>query len=307
MAGDPYAALGVKKTATEAEIKRAYKKLVRESHPDLNPGDAGAEARFKAASAAYDLLKDPETRRRFDAGEIDASGQEVPQRRYYRDFAQGGRGGGGAQGFPEGLDPADIFAEFLRHRGGGAGGGGAGFAAPGPDLRFTLDLPFLEAVRGVRRRVDLPDGARLEVEIPAGAADGQTLRLRGRGGAGFGGGPPGDALVTLHVRPHPHFRREGADILLTLPVTLDEAVLGAKVEAPTIDGPVNLTIPRGASSGRVLRLRGRGTRLPGSEARGDQLVTLSVVVPTHPDEKLAAFMEAWRAGRTDNPRKGMLP
>ncbi len=303
MAGDPYAALGVTKTATEAEIKRAYKTLVRESHPDLNPGDAGAEARFKAASAAYDLLKNAETRARFDAGEIDASGQETPRQPNYRDFAD--RRHGGSQGFPEGVDPAEIFAEFLRHR--GAGGGGAGFQAPGTDLRFTLEVAFLDAARGARRRLELPGGARLEVEIPAGAADGQTLRLRGHGGPGFGGGPSGDALVTLLVRPHPHFRREGADIHLTLPITLDEAVLGAKVEAPTIDGPVSLTIPKGASSGRVLRLRGRGTVVPGRTDRGDQLVTLSVVVPAHPDERLLRFMEEWRASRTETPRKGMVP
>jgi DnaJ-class molecular chaperone len=320
MASDPYAALGLKKTATDAEIKRAYKKIVRESHPDLNPGDAKAEARFKAASTAYDLLKDPETRRRFDAGEIDASGQERPERQFYRDFAGGaGNAYQRGHGFSAEVDPADIFAEFLRHRGGmGAGMGGGpgdmggmggtrGFKAQGADAHYSLDVSFLEAARGGAKRITLPGGANLEVKIPAGASDGQVLRLRGRGGVGLGGGPPGDALITLVVRSHPHFRREGADVLLTLPITIDEAVLGAKVEAPTIDGPVSLTVPKGASSGRVLRLRGRGTQKPRGKERGDQLVTLSIVAPAHPDAELVEFMEGWRKRHGQNPRKGMKP
>ncbi|WP_127901611.1 DnaJ C-terminal domain-containing protein [Solirhodobacter olei] len=314
MADDPYAALGLTKSATDAEIKRAYKKIVRESHPDLNPGDARAEARFKAASAAHDLLKDPETRRRFDAGEIDATGRERPERRFYRDFS--GQAGnayqGGHPGFEPGGDPADIFADFLRQRGGfggmgGGGGGGRGFKAKGPDARYSLEIGFLEAARGGAKRITLPGGANLEVKIPAGAYDGQMLRLRGRGGEGLGGGPAGDALITLTVKPHPHFRREGADILLTLPITIDEAVLGAKVEAPTIDGPVSLTIPKGASSGRVLRLRGRGVQGPGGEARGDQLVTLSIVAPSKPDAELTEFLEGWRKRAAENPRRGMMP
>ena len=311
MSSDPYAALGVKKTATEAEIKRAYKKIVRESHPDLNPGDAKAEARFKAATAANDLLKDPATRARFDAGEIDSTGQERPQRQYYRDFA-GAEGNAYQQGrgFSGEVDPADIFAEFLRHHGGNMGGGnmgggGQGFSAPGLDAHFSLTVPFLDAARGGRMPITLPDGSHLEVQVPPGASDGQTLRLRGKGGAGLGGGGPGDALITLVVRPHPIFRREGADILITLPISIDEAVLGAKVEALTIDGPVSLTVPKGASSGRVLRLRGRGTARPGSPERGDQLVTLSIVSPPHPDAALTEFLEGWRKTQTHDPRKGM--
>lgn len=309
MSSDPYAALGLKKSATDAEIKKAYKKIVRDSHPDLNPGDAGAEARFKAASAAFDLLKDPEKRRRFDAGEIDASGQERPQRQYYRDFAGAG-GPRGGQGFSPEVDPADIFAEFLRHRGGmggmGGGMGGGAYRAKGADQHYTLDVTFLEAALGGAKRITLPDGANLEVKIPAGASDGQTLRLRGRGTAGLGGGPAGDALITLTVRSHPHFRREGSDILLTLPITIDEAVLGAKVEAPTIEGTVSLSIPAGASSGRVLRLRGRGVAKPGGQERGDQLITLSIVAPSKPDDGLKEFLERWRKTHGENPRRGMM-
>ncbi|MCR8725371.1 J domain-containing protein [Frigidibacter sp. ROC022] len=309
---DPYATLGLKPSATQDEIKSAYRKLVRTSHPDINPDDPEAEARFVKVSAAYDLLKDPETRARYDAGEIDAEGHEKPQRNYYRDFAGSPGAGAGAHGGPRdfsGMDPDDIFAEFFRQRAGqrhsNAGSGfGAGFSAPGPDHRYALEVPFLDAVRGGTSRITLPDGNTLDVTIPEGLRDGQTLRLRGKGGEGFGGGPRGDALVTVSVRPHKVFRREGDDIAITLPITIDEAILGAKVEVPTIKGTVALTIPKGASSGRVLRLRGRGVKRKGGH--GDQLVTLSIVVPKAPDPKLAAFLEEWRKGRNDDPRKELL-
>ena len=310
MAPDPYAILGLTKAATAAEIKKAHRRLVRTSHPDLHPDDVGAEARFKAISASYDLLKDPETRARFDAGEIDAAGAERPERRYYRDFAdapgQGGPRGGAFQDV--GGDPADIFAEILRQRTrdarggfGGQGFRGQGFGPErGPDLRYTLEVPFLDAARGARTRITLAEGGDLEVTIPKGLADGQTLRLRGKGGAGAG-----DALVTVTMRPHPHLRREGDDIHLVLPVTIDEAILGAKVTAPTIDGPVNLTIPKGASSGRVLRLKGRGVA-PSGRAPGDQLVELRIVAPPVIDEALATFLEGWRKDHPQDPRADLL-
>ena len=312
MTTDPYAALGLKKTASAEDIKKAYKKIVRVSHPDLNPDDAAAEAKFKAAAAAYDLLKDPAQRARFDAGEIDASGAErQPERKFYRDYAGqqpdgsqgfGGQGFGGSGFGGQHGDPADIFADFLRHRGGG--GGAKGFASQGSDLRFSMDVPFLDAARGAKMPITLPDGAKLEVQIPPGASDGQTLRLRGKGAAGIGGAPAGDALITITVRAHPTFRREGNDILTILPIGIDEAVLGAKVEAPTIDGPVNLTIPKGASSGRVLRLRGRGVQPHGAKERGDQRIELRIVLPAKIDPELEAFMEVWRKTHAHDPRKG---
>lgn len=317
MNNDPYAALGLQKSATADDIKKAYRKLVRTSHPDLHPADAGAEARFKAVSAAHDLLKDPETRARFDAGEIDASGAERQDRRFYRDYADApGNAYQRSRGFDDQVDPADIFAEMLRQqaRGGGgaraqgAGGdpyGQRGFTASGPDLRYALDLPFLDAARGTRTRITLPDGATLEIQIPQGASEGQTLRLRGKGAPGFGGGPPGDALVTLSVRGHPVFRRDGDDIVITLPITLDEAVLGGKVAVPTIEGAVNLTIPKGASSGRILRLRGRGIKRTGGAA-GDQRVELRIVLPTEIDEPLQTFMQDWRETKSNDPRKGLF-
>jgi DnaJ-class molecular chaperone len=314
MSKDPYAALGLTKSATTEEIKKAYRKIARDHHPDLNPDNAQSEAKFKAASAAYDLLKDPETRARFDRGEIDASGQERQQRRYYRDYAETAD-----NPYRRGPDPreyadaSDIFAEFMRaHAGGGERGGfgghgfrSEGFSARGQDARYALEVDFMTAVNGGKTRITLPDGQSLEVAIPRGTQDGQTIRLRGRGSPGFGDGPAGDALVTLSVRPHKLFRREGNDIILTLPITLDEAVLGAKVATPTIEGSVNLSIPKGASSGQVLRLRGRGVKPAGKGTPGDQRVELSIVTPPRIDDDLARFMESWRTAHRHDPRKGM--
>ena len=304
MSSDPYKSLGVDKTANADEIKKAYRKIARTCHPDLNPEDKGAEARFKAASAAYDFLKDPEARARFDRGEIDATGAEKQERRFYREYAENtdspyGRG----QRFEDTVDPADIFAEFLRQKG-GAGPSSQDFSAPGPDRRYMLEVSFLDAALGAKTRITLPDGGSLEVKIPEGTADGQTIRLRGKGGAGFGDGPPGNALVTLTVRPHSVFRREASDIVVTLPITIDEAILGGKVEVPTINGTVNLTIPKGASGGQVLRMRGRGVKSAGA-ARGDQRVELRIVAPPKIDDELASFMEGWRKDNGYDPRRGM--
>lgn len=309
MALDPYETLGLTRSATADDIRKAYRKLVRASHPDLHPDDAGAEARFKEIAAAHDLLKDPATRARFDAGEIDAAGAERPQRQYYRDFAEAaGNPYQQQRGFGTQGDPADIFAEILRQRTrqGGEDYGSRGYAAPGQDFRYTLDVPFLDAARGGEIRITLPDGAGLAVRIPRGARDGQTLRLRGKGGPGQAGGPPGDAMITLSVRPHRVFQREGDDIRVVLPVTIAEAVLGARVTAPTITGPVSLTIPAGASSGRVLRLRGRGVTPAGGGTAGDQLVELKIVTPPTADPALRDFLAGWQKSHAHDPRTDLL-
>lgn len=309
MSDNPYEVLGVDKTASADEIKKAYRRIAKQSHPDLHPGDGAAEARFKAAGAAFELLKDPEKRARFDRGEIDASGQERPQERtFYRDFAEQQdnpyRRGPRYEGFG---DAEDIFAEFMRRQAGGQGQeqgrGSYSFRARGADAQYALEVPFLDAANGGSLRITLPGGGNLEVKIPKGVADGTTLRLRGKGGAGHGGGAPGDAYVTLSITPHPVFRREGDDIAITLPITLYEAVLGAKVEAPTIAGPVKVTIPKGASSGQTLRLRGRGVEAAGRPA-GDQRIELQIVMPKEVDDELAAFMERWGKTHAYDPRKG---
>ncbi len=304
MADDPYAALGVAKTATQDAIRKAYKKIAKESHPDLNPGDPKAEARFKAAAAAYDLLKDEEKRRRFDAGEIDASGQERPERKFYREYAEGPQATYHTErGYEDFGDFSDVFADLFGQRARAAGA--QGVQMRGPDRHYTLEVGFLEAAQGATRRITLPDGQVLDVKIPQGLADGQTIRLRGKGGEGIGGGPAGDALVTVGVAEHGFFRREGDDVLVELPITLDEAVLGGRVEVPTVDGRVALTVPKGATSGQVLRVRGRGIKR--GDRRGDQLVTLKIVAPPRIDADLEAFFRTWRETNAYDPRKGVVP
>ncbi|MFQ8430725.1 DnaJ C-terminal domain-containing protein [Amaricoccus sp. W119] len=325
---DPYATLGVEKTATDKDIRSAFKKLTRKYHPDLNPGDTSAEERFKEISAAHDLLGDAEKRRRFDAGEIDASGAERPRENFYRDFADfggGGSGGGGRSWHQSSHAASDGFAsdedlEDLLNRafGGGMGGGGAGrggnrggggraeFRARGQDMSYALPVDFLDAVNGAKRTVTLPDGKVLSVTIPEGAQDRQMLRLRGQGGPGFNGGPDGDAYVELHIEPHAFFHRKDTDILIEVPVSLKEAVLGGKIEVPTISGPVALTIPRNSNTGRKLRLRDKGVLDPKSKVRGHQYVTLKVVLPNGEEPELEAFLRDWTPAHADNPRKEML-
>ncbi len=312
---DPYAVLGVSKTASQDEIKKAYRKLARSAHPDLNPGDKGSEARFKEISAAYEILKDPETRARYDRGEIDATGAERPERRFYREYADAGQGGAyrSTRGFEDFEDVSDIFADFLGRRSGAGGGFGGGFGGAraqgirmrGQDAQYALEVDFLDAVKGAVKRITLPDGTVLDVKIPEGTRDGQTIRLKGKGHPGLGGGPAGDALVTVSVRPHPVFRREGDDIVIDLPISLDEAVLGGPVEAPTIGGRVNVTVPKGASGGQTLRLKGKGAKRRGKAGHGDQLIRLRVVSPPEIDEELARFMAEWRQSHAYDPRKGM--
>ena len=299
---DPYETLGVSKTASADEIRKAYRKLAKESHPDLNPGNKQAEERFKNISAAYDIIGDEEKRKRFDAGEIDATGAERPERKFYREYADAGpgfkyehRGGDGAQ-FE---DLGDIFGDLF--------GGRRAQRGPvrGPDSHYTLAVDFLEAINGASRRVDMPDGKTLDISIPVGLRDGQTLRLKGQGQPGIGGGLAGDALLEVHVRPHPIFTRDGNDIRSELPVTLREAIAGGSVPVETVTGTVNLRIPKGSNTGTVLRLRGKGVPFPVTTSRGDHLVTLRVVLPDKPDEELERFITEWEGKHPYDPRARM--
>ncbi|WP_114394730.1 DnaJ C-terminal domain-containing protein [Oleisolibacter albus] len=303
---DPYDVLGVARTADAAAIKTAYRKLAKRWHPDLNPGDAAAAERFKQISAAYDLLSDPEKKTRFDRGEIDASGQEQAPRGFYRDFAEGP--GGTAYGSEQPVFDEDLFADLFGGLGAGPRGAGGHRHRRGADVSYSLRIDFLDAVNGARRRLTLPDGRALEVTIPPGTQDRQTLRLKGQGQPGLGGGPAGDAYVEVHVQPHAWFTRKDSDIHLDLPVSLTEAVLGGKVPVPTISGEVMLTIPRGSNTGTVLRLRGRGVPGRGTDPAGDQYVRLKVLLPEGEDADLARFVEGW-AGRTYDVRSkaGMKP
>jgi DnaJ-class molecular chaperone len=305
----PYEVLGLKAGASPEEIRKAYRKLAKEFHPDLNPGKPAAEARFKAVTAANDILSDPEKRARYDRGEIDESGAERP-RYSYRPHAEGAQGGKyQPQGEINIEDLDDLFAMFGRGSGRGrrAGAAGEGFAMPGPDRQYTLAIDFALAATGGKQRLALSPEEWLDVTIPPGIEEAQVLRLKGKGAPGFGGGPPGDALIEIHIAPHQFFRREGDDIHLDLPVSLAEAVLGARVAVPTASGPVTMTIPPGSDSGTRLRLRGKGIhkKRRGSETTGDQYVTLKVMIGASDDPELAEFLKGWAETHPTDPRRAM--
>jgi DnaJ-class molecular chaperone len=296
---DPYETLGLKRGADDAAIRAAYRTLAKKYHPDLNPGKAEAAEKFKEINAANDLLSDPEKRARYDRGEIDAAGNEVhPERTFYRDFTDAP----GHQRYAGNIDPEDLESIFAQAFGGGGrgarGGRGQRFSARGSDAHYTLTVSFLDAANGTTRRITLPEGRTLDVHIPAGVEDGHVLRLKGQGMAGLGGGPAGDALVEIAVAPHPLFHRDGDDIIVELPVTVQEAVLGASLEVPTIKGKVRLTIPAGSGTGTRLRLRGRGIR------QGHQFVQLHVVLPPNEEPELAAFLKTWKPRHPIDPRAG---
>ena len=310
---DPYQILGVARTATEADIKKAYRKLAKELHPDRNTDNPKAAERFSQATNAYDLLSDKDKRARFDRGEIDGDGNPAAPFGYGGGGPRPGGGGGfRSQGYEFGggeADVGDIFEGLFgggRSRGGGGfsgGFGGFGRQAPskGSDIQYRLQVPFTDAATLTPQRVTLGDGKAIEVKLPAGVQSGTQMRLSGKGEPGPGGA--GDAIVTIEVQPHRFFERDGDDIRLNLPIALAEAVLGAKVKVPTAENPVMLTIPAGASSGRVLRLKGKGFHRKGGE-RGDQMVTLMVEVPAE-DAALRGFIEGWPGRDKGNPRAAM--
>ena len=302
---DPYETLGVSRSASDKDIKDAFKKLARKYHPDLHPGDKAAEAQFKDISAANDLLKDKEKRRRFDAGEIEASGAERPQEKFYRDFADGPAYTSHAA--QDGFASKEALEEFLaRAFAGGAQRSQGTFRARGQDVSYVLPVGFLEVANGAVRTITLPEGKTLQVTIPEGAEDRQMLRLKGQGMPGFGGGQPGDAYVELHVDPHPFFRRKDDNIHIEVPLALKEAALGARIDVPTISGPVTMTIPKRSNTGTTLRLRDKGIRNRKTGQRGHQLVTLKVVLPVVEEPELTAFLDTWQPKNPDNPRKEML-
>jgi DnaJ-class molecular chaperone len=298
---DPYQILGVTPSATQADIKKAYLKLAKKLHPDLNPGDKHAEERFKEVSAANDLLGDSEKRRRFDAGEIDETGAEKPQHKYYRDYAAETADNPyeARSGYANFSGDDDIFTEIFKRRAHEARN------ARGHNLNYQLAIDFLDAVNGSTKHLRLPDGGALEVKIPPGIEAGQILRLRGKGAPSPGEGSAGDALVEITIRPHLYFTREGDNIHLDLPITIMEAALGAEVRAPTPSGSVMLKVPKGSNSGTLLRLKGRGVQRP--DGSGDEFVRLKVMMPTSPDAELDAFLTQWKPSSTYDPRAEMTP
>lgn len=310
MSENLYKVLGVAKTVGEDELRSAYRKLAKQYHPDANPGDKSAEERFKRISGAYDILSDKDKRARYDRGEIDEQGNE----RGFTPPPRGGRSRGQREHYQWRSDPqagagfGDIDEILSEMFGGGGGAGGArgrggrngGFAARGEDIRGQITVDFLDAARGAKQRVSFSDGRTLDVTIPAGLESGQILRLKGQGEPGIGNGPAGDALVEVNVREHPQFKRNGLDVEIDQPVPLAVAVLGGKVRVPTVDGEVSLRIPKSTSSGRVMRLKGKGIRDAGGR-QGDQMVRVMIALPEGGDAELEAIVREWarRRGELD--------
>jgi len=334
---DPYEVLGVDRKASAGEIKTAFRRLAKKLHPDANKDDPKAAARFAELNAAHEILGDEEKRKAFDRGEIDAEGK--PRFRGFEGFGGGARPGAGPGGFG-GFGPEAEFETFSfgpegftrttrrgRSGGGGGGGGGGGFGGfedilrdafggrragagaafdtedlgAGANVTASLTVSLPDAARGATQRLRLPSGKDVEVKIPAGISDGQQIRLRGQGAAGRG--RPGDLLIAVSIAPHAIFTLDGADIRLDLPVTLYEAVLGAKVRVPTLERPVELTIPPGTNSGRTFRLKGKG--YPAKQGRGDLLATVRIMLPDYKDGEFEALMKNWRTDKPYDPRKDM--
>ncbi len=327
---DPYKVLGVSTSASQDEIKAAYRKLAKKYHPDLNQGDEAVARQFQEISTAYDLLGDPAKRKRYDRGQIDPDGRERRGRGSFwtkgwkaRSGYTGDAGSKRGNTFdfdddfefePGSGDPIDEILKQWRASKTGAGGserpaGGAGAGArTGPkkssqDLRYRLKVPFIEAVAGIKKRVTLSDGKVVNLTIPPATEDGTVLRLKGQGKPASGALPAGDAYLELNVDPHPHFTRDGNDILLDLPISLQEALLGASVTVPTVHGSVSLKIPKGSNGGKRMRLRGKGVPAKGGGEAGDQYVTLRLVLPDTPDAELTQFIERWGSTHAYNPRK----
>jgi DnaJ-class molecular chaperone len=299
---DPYEILGVAPTTSADDIQKAYRKLAKKLHPDLNPGNAEAEEKFKEIAGAYGLVGDAEKRKKFDKGEIDAAGAERPRQNYYRDYAssQQDHPYTDNSGFADFMGSEDAFAELLRRS------AQAQANRRGHDLAYRLPIEFIESIAGANKRLTLPDGGTLDVAIPPGITEGQVLRLRGKGAPGSGKGGFGDALIEVAIKPDRSFTRQGEDIYLELPITLTEAVLGARIKVPTPTGAVTMAVPKGSNTGTTLRLRGKGApKHAGGYA--DQLVKLKVVLPKEPDPELEAFVSNWQGGKTHNPREEVTP
>jgi DnaJ-class molecular chaperone len=324
---DPYEVLGVPRTASQDDIKKAFRKLAKKLHPDANKNDAKAATKFAEISAAHELLSDADKRKAFDRGEIDAEGK--PRFQGFEGFGAGanpagaGAGRGNFESFtwgPEGFRASgggagfggidDILKDMLGARAGRGGRSGFGtqfepeeFAGRGrgSDVTAETAITLEEAAEGGSRRVHLPNGKEVSVKIPAGMTDGQQVRLKGQGHPGAGGGPAGDVLITVRIAPHAQFKLDGSNLRVEVPITLYEAVLGGKVHVPTLSGAVNLAIPAGTSAGRTFRLKGKG--MPTKSGRGDLFATVRIILPERGDPELDALMQKWRDERPYDPRR----
>ncbi len=306
---DLYKVLGVPKGASDAELKKAYRKLAKELHPDKNPDDKKISDRFKKVSAAYGILGDTKKRARYDRGEIDADGDETAHGRGFRGFHPGARGGpqGGFEsaGFDfGGINAEDIFSDLFAATGQRGRSQRRQFRAKGVDRTYKLAVSFEEAATGSTKRVSLMNGKTLDVKIPAGVEDGKQIRLKGQGETGEGGAPAGDALVEIKIKRHKFFTRDGDNVYVDLPVTLEEAVLGGKVVVPTIHGQVTVTIPKDSNTGKRLRLKGKGIKPAGAKKAGDQYVMLSVMLPEG-DKSFEELVRDWASQHSYEVREDM--
>jgi DnaJ-class molecular chaperone len=301
---DPYRILGVSKNATEAEIKKAYRSLAKEYHPDRNPNNPKVADIFKNINAAYSLIGDPENRRRYDAGQMDAAGA---QRAYAHQTQGSARGFEGFARGTSGFQGDDLFSEFFNSFRRANTRQEPPRSAPerGEDTTYDVDVEFLDAIRGGTQRITLDWNKTLEIKVPPGVRDGQQIRLKAQGAAGKGGGSRGDAFVKINVLPHPYFSRKGNDVYLDVPISMREALFGAKVKVPTIDGPVTMTVPPHANSGMVFRLKEKGVAYDSGSKHGDQFVKLVVMLPAKPDPALEKLVKSWPEGRDQDIRKAL--
>ncbi len=305
---DPYKVLGVSKDTSPADLKKTYRKLAMKLHPDQNPGDEKVAEQFKEVSAAYALLSDEKMKARYDRGEINPDGSEKGFANYQQHAGGGAHPfGGGGQGFGAfgaGFDAEDLFSSLF-------GGGRARTqqrpkpSRRGEDRTYKIDIDFLDAVRGSKKQIKLETGKTLNVNTPVNVKEGQQIRLKGQGSPGMGGGPNGDALIEVHIKKHPYFTRSDNNIIMELPITLEEAVLGAKVTVPTISGKISLTIPKNSSSGKTMRLKGKGAADPKTKKTGDQLVKLMIMLPDEADSNLEKIIKKWSTDSKDSEVKNI--
>jgi DnaJ-class molecular chaperone len=303
MAQDPYTILGVPKDASADDIKKAYRKLAKQYHPDLNPGNKIYEEKFKQVTMANNILSDPQERAKFDRGEIDAAGSAKQYQSanaenpfYYETQQNGGR----YSSSYDGVDP-DIFESFFRNRGRSAARENPNRA--GDDQHYSLQVDFKDSILGAEREITLPAGKKLKITIPPGIESGKKLRLKGLGGAGHGTGPVGDAYVEIQITPSLLFTRSVKNIELEVPVTLAEALVGGEIRVPTLDSPVMVNVPPNSQSGTKLRLRGKGVAATEPSSRGDLIITLKVLLPTSIDSEFKTAVEAWNKRQPYHPRE----
>lgn len=311
---DPYQILGLDKGAGLDDIKKAYRKLAKKYHPDLNPGNKEAEKKFKEVSHAFDLIGTEEAKSKFDRGETDEQKQHMYDEYVKREAQGGGRSGSKgrpfyyntqedngrySQSFHQDMNEDDIFSSFFGGGGFRAQGAG-GIKFPGRDELYQLEVDFIEAAKGAERVITLPNGKKLQVKIPAGIEEGKKLKFKGLGGEGRGGGSPGDAFVQISIRPHPEFKREGNDIMVDVPVSIFEAINGGEIQIPTIDGPIMMKIPAGVTTGSKLRVKGKGAGF--GDVRGNQIVTLKITVPKDLSPELKSEISKLAERFSYNPR-----